>query len=142
MGKGDKKTRRGKLFSGSYGVLRPRKRKPSFSTVTTTKKVVASEEKAHTEKPKPKNPKVETAVPIIKESAVEQDKAVHMEKTAVEEKKPVAKKPAATKTAVKKPAAKKTTAKKTTAKKTTAKKTNAKKPAVKKPKAEDKKDKE
>ena len=27
MGKGDIKTRRGKLFKGSYGVLRPRKRK-------------------------------------------------------------------------------------------------------------------
>ncbi|MFO7617565.1 MAG: 30S ribosomal protein THX [Bacteroidales bacterium] len=26
MGKGDKKTRRGKLFNGSYGVTRPRKK--------------------------------------------------------------------------------------------------------------------
>lgn len=27
MGKGDKKTKRGKLFSGSYGITRPRKGK-------------------------------------------------------------------------------------------------------------------
>jgi len=26
MGKGDRKTKRGKLFSGSYGVTRPRKK--------------------------------------------------------------------------------------------------------------------
>jgi len=28
MGKGDKKTKRGKLFMGSYGVTRPRKSEP------------------------------------------------------------------------------------------------------------------
>ena len=28
MGKGDKKTRRGKLFMGSYGVSRPKKNQP------------------------------------------------------------------------------------------------------------------
>ena len=28
MGKGDKKTRRGKLFMGSYGVTRPQKATP------------------------------------------------------------------------------------------------------------------
>ena len=39
MGKGDKKTRRGKLFSGSYGVLRPRKKKPGFSVVSPQKKL-------------------------------------------------------------------------------------------------------
>lgn len=38
MGKGDKKTRRGKLFMGSYGVLRPRKKKRAFSVVISTKK--------------------------------------------------------------------------------------------------------
>lgn len=27
MGKGDKKTRKGKIFQGSYGVTRPRKKK-------------------------------------------------------------------------------------------------------------------
>ncbi len=29
MGKGDKKTRRGKIFRGSYGRLRPRQKKAS-----------------------------------------------------------------------------------------------------------------
>ncbi|MCP4312652.1 MAG: 30S ribosomal protein THX, partial [Bacteroidetes bacterium] len=53
MGKGDRKTRRGKLFSGSYGVLRPRKRKSEFSVVTATKKKVAEPEK-----PKAPTPKV------------------------------------------------------------------------------------
>ncbi|MCD6332277.1 MAG: 30S ribosomal protein THX [Bacteroidales bacterium] len=37
MGKGDKKTRRGKLFSGTYGVRRPRKKTQS-TPVKTTKK--------------------------------------------------------------------------------------------------------
>lgn len=33
MGKGDKKTRRGKIFSGSYGARRPgKKRKPDFKS--------------------------------------------------------------------------------------------------------------
>ena len=30
MGKGDRKTRRGKITSKSYGKLRPRKRKPAI----------------------------------------------------------------------------------------------------------------
>jgi 30S ribosomal protein S31 len=41
MGKGDKKTRRGKLFSGSYGTLRPRKHKRSLSVVSSTRKPAA-----------------------------------------------------------------------------------------------------
>lgn len=32
MGKGDKKTRKGKLTIGSYGVTRPRKKKKSVNT--------------------------------------------------------------------------------------------------------------
>lgn len=32
MGKGDKKTRKGKLTIGSYGVTRPRKKKKSVTT--------------------------------------------------------------------------------------------------------------
>lgn len=32
MGKGDKKTRKGKIFRGSYGKLRPRKKGNSNST--------------------------------------------------------------------------------------------------------------
>jgi 30S ribosomal protein S31 len=30
MGKGDKKTKRGKLFQGSYGITRPRKKKSAI----------------------------------------------------------------------------------------------------------------
>lgn len=33
MGKGDKKTRRGKLFNNSYGVTRPRKKKKTYQPV-------------------------------------------------------------------------------------------------------------
>lgn len=32
MGKGDKKTKRGKIFRGSYGKLRPRKKKKTSSS--------------------------------------------------------------------------------------------------------------
>ena len=28
MGKGDRKTKRGKIIKGSYGVIRPKKKKP------------------------------------------------------------------------------------------------------------------
>ena len=40
MGKGDKKTKRGKIVSGSYGVRRPRKKTVETKPVTkkTTKK--------------------------------------------------------------------------------------------------------
>jgi 30S ribosomal protein S31 len=41
MGKGDKRTRRGKIFAGSFGKTRPKPRKPAF--VATEKPV---EEKA------------------------------------------------------------------------------------------------
>ncbi|GAB4147189.1 MAG: hypothetical protein Fur0041_21250 [Bacteroidia bacterium] len=37
MGKGDKKTRKGKTFMGSYGKTRPRKVKKAASAATTTK---------------------------------------------------------------------------------------------------------
>lgn len=32
MGKGDKRTRRGKIFAGSYGKVRPRKTKKAENT--------------------------------------------------------------------------------------------------------------
>ena len=35
MGKGDKKTKKGKIFKGSYGVVRPRK--STISTIATKK---------------------------------------------------------------------------------------------------------
>lgn len=43
MGKGDKKTRRGKIFSGSYGVLRPKikKRATPEAKISVSKKAKA-----------------------------------------------------------------------------------------------------
>jgi ribosomal small subunit protein bTHX len=124
MGKGDQKTRRGKLFSGSFGVLRPRKKERVFSVITTTKKAVDKPEKAKAT-PKPKTepvveevkPEVEEVEAVVEEvkPEVEEVKAVVEEvKPEVEEVKPAAeaKKPAAKKPAVKKPAVKKAPAKK------------------------------
>ncbi|MDX2443583.1 MAG: 30S ribosomal protein THX [Bacteroidales bacterium] len=42
MGKGDKKTKRGKLFSGSYGITRPRKKSKTNVAPPTPIKVVKS----------------------------------------------------------------------------------------------------
>jgi 30S ribosomal protein S31 len=38
MGKGDKKTRRGKIWNGSYGARRPRKKAKPVITASGTKK--------------------------------------------------------------------------------------------------------
>lgn len=37
MGKGDKKSRKGKIFMGSYGVTRPRNKKKNKQAVLSTK---------------------------------------------------------------------------------------------------------
>ena len=42
MGKGDRKSKKGKLFIGSYGVVRPRK---TSTNVVTTKKTKPVEKK-------------------------------------------------------------------------------------------------
>lgn len=118
MGKGDMKTRRGKLFGGSYGVLRPRKRKRTFSVVASTKKVAPPEAKAKAEKPKPQEPKVEAPLPKTEVTVVEQVETPPLEAAAdskptveeevptpSQEKKPAAKKPAAKKPVAKKPKA-------------------------------------
>jgi len=39
MGKGDRKTRRGKLFKGTYGVRRPRKKKKKGAVTTSPGKI-------------------------------------------------------------------------------------------------------
>lgn len=51
MGKGDKKTRRGKIVIGSHGKLRPRKKEKQL---VTEPKVKVEKPKAKTEKPKAK----------------------------------------------------------------------------------------
>jgi len=48
MGKGDKKSRKGKIFMGSFGVLRPKKKKSgatSASAQTADKKVAVKKSK-------------------------------------------------------------------------------------------------
>jgi len=45
MGKGDVKTRRGKIFSSSYGKLRPRDKKAVAKTTTTTTKATTAKKK-------------------------------------------------------------------------------------------------
>jgi ribosomal small subunit protein bTHX len=64
MGKGDKKSRKGKIFMGTYGVTRPRKtaevivitkknkaeRKEEVTTKAATKKKVAAKNKTITKK--------------------------------------------------------------------------------------------
>jgi ribosomal small subunit protein bTHX len=106
MGKGDSKTRRGKLFSGSFGILRPRKKKRVFNVITTTKPEVDKPEKP---KAAPK-PKAEQVAEVV-EPVVEVVQPVAEEKKPAE-KKPTEKKPAAKKPAAKKPAAKKEPTKK------------------------------
>ncbi len=49
MGRGDVKTKKGKISKGSYGVLRPHKKKKTVVAKPKNKKVVAK--KAATEKP-------------------------------------------------------------------------------------------
>ncbi|MBI2270932.1 MAG: 30S ribosomal protein THX [Bacteroidetes bacterium] len=55
MGKGDKKSRKGKIFMGSYGVSRPHKKKKSRSA--SPKKIAKKAEKAETAVPKKTAPK-------------------------------------------------------------------------------------
>ena len=66
MGKGDKKTKRGKIIIGSFGVRRPsRKIKPVFAVKVKAEKkveevVAENTEKKTTKKPAAKKPKKET----------------------------------------------------------------------------------
>ena len=91
MGKGDIKTKRGKIIAGSYGVRRPRKETAAYVAPVKKEKPAAKVEKDATEE------KVAPKKPAAKKAA--------------------AKKSAAKKTAEKKPAAKKAPAKKAEAKK-------------------------
>ncbi len=79
MGKGDKKTKKGKIAMGSYGVIR--KRKKSMGT-TAPKKAVTKKTVA---------PKVEKLEAIPKKVAVKKAAAPAVEKPAAVTKKAVAK---------------------------------------------------
>ncbi len=54
MGKGDKKTRRGKITMGTFGVRRPRKRNKPVVVVTAKKKTKAPAKPKIAAKAKPK----------------------------------------------------------------------------------------
>ena len=109
MGKGDKKTRRGKLFSGSYGVLRPRNKKRGFSVVSTTKKTATKKVSppAEAAKPEPKEVKAKDVKPV-EEPMTEVKPEVKAEVKEAPESKPAVKKPSAKKAAAKKPVKPKT----------------------------------
>lgn len=104
MGKGDKKTKRGKIVNGSYGILRRRKKlrakfeKQVVAEVTKELKAVVAEEKLKVKKVAPKKATVKKTT--VKKAATT---------AKIEEK--ATKKPVAKKTSTKKQAAKKTIAK-------------------------------
>jgi len=85
MGKGDKKTRRGKIVRGSYGVLRPRKKKPGTAEVpdkkAPKKAIPAADEEKKVKKTvskakKAEEPKVEPEAPkAVKEEKEEKKTA-------------------------------------------------------------------
>jgi len=118
MGKGDKKTRRGKIFTGSYGKHRPRKAKGSASAITkkdeTVKEKIKVEEADLIEK---KPIELKTEKKPIEVKAVKKPK---------EEK--VIKKPKEVKTEKKKTETKETRKTKTEPKKSSTKITTKKKP--------------
>ncbi len=97
MGKGDIKTKRGKIHRGTYGKTRPKKK--TVAEIIVEKKATPKKKKATPKPKKEEAPKVES------------QQELEIETPEVKEEK--------------KPAAKKTTAKKTTTK-TTAKKTTKK----------------
>ncbi len=110
MGKGDKKTKRGKIINGSYGRLRRRKKlkakfeKPVVAEVPKEIKVEVAGEK----------PKVKKAV--AKKTTVKKT-TVKKTTTTAKTEKTETKIPVEKKTAIKKPAARKTAAKPKTDKK-------------------------
>lgn len=72
MGKGDKKTKRGKITLGTYGVSRPRKKKNANIPVATVEKEKPAKKKATAskeEKPKAEKPKAPKKVAAKKKAA-------------------------------------------------------------------------
>jgi 30S ribosomal protein S31 len=82
MGKGDQKTRRGKLFAGSYGVRRPRKKqtnvfippKPVIKTETTVGTETKPKTRPATAKTKAKAKPAAKAKTTVKKAATKKDK--------------------------------------------------------------------
>ena len=123
MGKGDIRSRRGKIWRGTYGVTRPRRWKSAPRPAAVSRKVKTLKDlpKAVAEE-QVKKIVAEAVKPVHQEVAASHTPAV-VEVAPVKE--AAAKESIGTKTAAKKvskPAAKKTTAKKPAAKKAPAKK--------------------
>lgn len=68
MGKGDKKSKKGKISMGSYGVRRPRKKASKVAVTPSVKKVKPKEEAVVAEK---KEKKVSAAKPKTTKKKVE-----------------------------------------------------------------------
>ncbi|MCB0400954.1 MAG: 30S ribosomal protein THX [Flavobacteriales bacterium] len=69
MGKGDKKTRRGKVVSGTYGVTRKRKKKSSYPATPKKKAAPAKASEAKESAEKPATKKSATKKPAAKKAA-------------------------------------------------------------------------
>ncbi len=102
MGKGDKKTKRGKIVNGSYGILRRRKK----LKVKFEKPVVAETSKKIKDEVADEKPKEKTAV--TKKAAVKKTTVKKITTAAKTEEKET-KIPVVKKIATKKPAVRKTT---------------------------------
>ena len=79
MGKGDKKTKRGKIILGSYGTRRPRRSKTLAPLITIAKKV----EKAKPEKPKAIKQSEAMPEPIVVAAKALEQPVVLEKKTAM-----------------------------------------------------------
>ncbi len=94
MGKGDKKSRRGKIILGTFGVRRRRNKagKPEVKTVKAVSEKIAEDIKPVKEKKVIKEEKAEKPVETVQEkTAVKEPKAAKAKKEVAEEK--VAKEP-------------------------------------------------
>lgn len=77
MGKGDKKSRRGKIILGTYGVRRPKKK---AETAPEPQKVVAAQKPVKEKKEKAVAEVKETKAPVVREHKPKTDKAEKAEK--------------------------------------------------------------
>ena len=74
MGKGDKKTKRGKISRGSYGVRRPRKKSKPIVIASKPKKKAVAPKKEVAEKAKAK-PKAAAKKPAAKKATAKKPDA-------------------------------------------------------------------
>lgn len=73
MGKGDRKTRRGKIFNKSYGVKRPRKNNKSFTKWVEQKLKIKNTPSVSAKKsPLPSTKNVSNTMGMTKEEGIEQ----------------------------------------------------------------------